>query len=690
MPETKSIAPFGSWSSPIDADMLATKNRRQSFPRFFDGALYWLESQPEQQGRTVVKRQHEGAYDILTPESMDVHTRAQEYGGICYTVGGGCLFFVNSQDQRIYQLPLPSATDNTSSPTHLRAITTQNRAKYADLIYDPKQQRILCIEEREESGLLEPVTRLVSFSILDSEVRTVIAEGADFYAHPRLSPCGNHLLWLSWNHPDMPWDSASLWQASFDENGAPFAAKQLSADGESVFQPEWSEHTEIFYISDRDGWWHLYRHNFSANTSGIDESGANEGMEECIFAPKRECGLPLWQFGMTTWGFLNADTILVTHCLGGEWQLSSISLDRDTTNISNAINTSTSPVTLASIDEYLHLNHFSDIATDSQNQKSAFLTAGPLATQQLCVADHSDFEANAKIHFPGGISDQLLTQEAISSGQAITFPTTNGDHARGYFYPPTHTTFKGPLNERPPLIVICHGGPTASTTASFNFKVQFWTSRGFAVFDVNYRGSTGYGRAYREKLNGKWGLSDVEDACAAAKYAVNADLCDPKRLIIRGSSAGGYTVLSALCFHDTFSAGCSLYGIGDVEMLTNSTHKFEARYTDSLIAPLSDQQTYQDRSPLQHVEQFNCPVIFFQGLQDKVVPPEQAELMVEALNSKSIPVSYISFPHEGHGFRDPLTSTLAFNTELAFYGKIFGFNTDSPVQDLEIRNLDRG
>ena len=650
----KTASPYGTWKSPITAELMTTKSTGFSFPRFFEKSLFWMEFRPADSARTViVRRSTDGETQTLTTPEFSVQTKANEYGGCCYTVGNGSLFFVNAEDQRIYRQSLDNPEQvHPLSPT--QDDKTKKAFRFADLIYDAQKNRIVAVAEIHHPSEKEPEALLISLTADSGELDT-LAQGADFYAHPRVSPNGKMILWLEWHHPNMPWDETKLCIGQLDENGYIAETTRIGDQNESIFQPEWSPSNDVYFVSDRSEWWNIFRYD--------------KGRVTTVYSAERECGLPLWQFGMTTWDFLDEKNIIVVSCLGAEWHMEKVC-------------TFTGAVEAMLSGKISTYNHFSGLVTDSQSSTAAVIAASPNTQPELCFISDGTTDVVARSESLG------LTEQDISQPDKFSFPTSEDDEAYGYFYTPRNQSYETPSNEKPPLIVLCHGGPTASTTAAFNLKVQFWTSRGFAVADINYRGSTGYGRSYRDKLKGNWGVYDVDDACAAAQYLVNQKLVDPDRLIIRGSSAGGYTVLSTLCFKDVFTAGCSLYGIGDLGALANDTHKFESRYTDSLIAPPSQSETYAERSPIQHIEGFNCPTIFFQGLKDKVVPPSQAESMVNALNNKNIPVALITYPNEAHGFRDPQNVAQAFNAELAFYGKIFGFETDSTVNDLEIHNLE--
>lgn len=664
----KIVSAYGSWQSPISTELMAKKSADFSYPRFFENNLFWTEFRPAESARTLVARRlDDGSIQTLTPDSYSVQTGAHEYGGLCYTVGDGNLFFVNAKDQRIYRQALLEPSNIVVLSPSQEKTPNQQAYRFADLIFDCDRNRIVAVAEihdpkNDESAHTEPTSQLVSLNPDSGEIQ-ILTSGADFYAHPRISPDGQNILWLEWNHPDMPWDQTKLCIAEFDALGDIAHKDRLGQPNESIFQPEWSPNNKVFFVSDRDQIWNIYQYDHTTVSA--------------VHTSERECGLPLWQFGMTTWGFLSDEQIIVTSCQGANWQIETVSLSMNRESLSTK-----KTERLCDHQALSAYNHFSGLATDPLKKTAAVIAAGASVQPALCTISNKEIEIVAESASLG------LSYNDIATPTEIKFHTTENDEAYGYFYPPTNRSYEAPTEEKPPLIVLCHGGPTASTTATFNLKVQFWTSRGFAVADINYRGSTGYGRAYREKLNGKWGIYDVDDACAAVAHLVEQAMVDPDRLIIRGGSAGGYTVLSALCFRDVFTAGCSLYGIGDLSALANDTHKFESRYMDSLIAPVGRSDIYEARSPIRHIDGFDCPTIFFQGLKDKVVPPNQAESMADALKKKQIPVALITYTDEGHGFRNSKNVFHAFNAELAFYGNVFGFNTDSTVHDLEIHNLE--
>jgi len=633
----KTSAVGGSWASPLTTERIVSSAISLAEPRIDEDNIYWLESRPMEGGRYVVVR-YDAAGDNLDvlPAPYSARNRVHEYGGGAYTVHGNDIFFCNDSDGGIYRV------EAGKDPKLLYAAEGE---RFADLQYVAQLEMLFCVCEKHLQEKSEPENSLVAFSLADTSCYRTLAGGEDFYASPAISPDGQQIAWLSWNHPDMPWDRTCLWLADLDQNGQALNSRKIQDEEASIFQPQWSPDHKLYFSSDgENGWWNIHRWNGDA--------------AEMLCSFEAEFGLPQWQFAMSTGGFLSPGEMLVCYSLDGSWRLARLC-------------TNTGELQTLKLDQ----TQIGAICTDS-NSKSAVLLAS------------SPGELPAIWHY-GRNKDQLerlatsgsLNTRAgdISHGEAISYPVPDGTLVHAFFYPPANARFQLPDKTRPPLIVISHGGPTAATSNSYSIKIQFWTSRGFAVLDVNYRGSTGYGREYRRKLNGQWGVADVEDCVEGAKYLVAQNKVDASQLIIRGSSAGGYTTLCALTFHDTFKAGASLYGIGDLETLARDTHKFESRYLDRLVGPYPQQkEIYQQRSPINHIEQLNCPVIFLQGLQDRVVPPQQAEAMVDALKRKGLMVEYVTFENEQHGFRSSESIQRAYREELKFYGRVFGF---TPAKD---------
>ena len=467
-----------------------------------------------------------------------------------------------------------------------------------------------------------------------SEVQTLVA-GSDFYAYPRLSPDNNTICWIEWQHPNMPWDNTQLWQASI--SGKQLTNRCLVAGGnqdEAIFQPQWSPDNLLYFVSDSHNWWNIYR--------------LRDGHRETVLPKDAEFAVPLWQLGVSTYDFIDSQTIGCTWTESGVWFTGLIDIPAQT---------------LSKID-----CHYSSMHSICTHHGQLFMMAGAPGLSTELISFCPDKQLN-RIYSPASLP---AANSELSTPESVLFPSADDQRVHAFFYPPINAHFCGDEQELPLVIAICHGGPTGATDSSLNLKIQYWTNRGFAVVDINYRGSTGFGRHYRQGLTGAWGLADVEDAQYAIRHLASLGKIDSERCIIRGGSAGGYTVLSALTFTDTFKAGASLYGIGDLETLATDTHKFESRYLDSLIGPYPERKDiYKARSPIHHAEGLNCPVIFLQGLEDKVVPPNQAEMMVDILQNKGIKVAHVTFADEGHGFRKAANIIRAMESELSFYKEVF-------------------
>ncbi|MBP5857346.1 S9 family peptidase [Marivibrio halodurans] len=643
---SQKTAPFGSWASPITTDLMTrgSVGLGQILP---DGdCVYWTEQRPWEMGRTVlVRRGPDGQARDLTPAPYNVRTKVHEYGGGAIAVGLGGAWFVDARDQRLYR------AEGEGGAIH--PVTRADGTAYADLQVDARRERLIAVAEIPREGQ-EPENRLVAIGF-DGTVET-LAEGADFYAMPTLSPEGDRLAWIEWRHPNMPWDGTDCHEAVLDSDGRVVSTRHVAGARDiAIFQPAYAPDGRLHYVSDESGYWNLYR----------------DGERPEHFKVAADFGLPHWQFGMRTYGFVDATTVLTAFAVEGEWQLALFDLDARKLN----------PLSLSG-----GWCVFDGVRCDGN--RAVFMAGRRGAPGAAVLLDL----AGGRETVLRQASDLKLPEDAVSIARKVDFPTTLPDgtaaRAHGYFYPPANSDFQGPEEEKPPLIVMSHGGPTGQTTASFALKVQFWTSRGFAVLDVNYGGSTGFGRAYRRRLNGAWGQVDVEDCTAGALHLAEEGLVDPDRLVAVGGSAGGYTTLAALTFRDVFRAGRSSYGIGDLETLARDTHKFESRYLDTLVGPWPEKaDLYRARSPIHHIEGLNCPVIFLQGEDDKVVPPNQAEAMVAVLREKGLPVAYILFEGEGHGFRRADSIKRAFEAELSFYAQLFGFEPADAIDPVEIENL---
>lgn len=635
------IAPFGSWKSPITADLIVAGTIGLGSVALDGKDVYWLEGRPSEGGRNVIVRHTpDGQITDITPPPFNVRSRVHEYGGGSFLVTDGTIYFANFADQRLYR-----HTPNTEP----QPLTPEANLRYADAVIDKQRDRLICIQEDHTAGG-EPINRIVSINLKNGADIEILAEGKDFYATPRLSPDGSQLCWLSWDHPNMPWDGTELWAALVNTDGS-LTETKLVAGGkeESIFQPQWSPDGMLCFASDRSKWWNLYR------VPGITEK-ANV---DPLYPLNAEFGVPQWVFGMSTYAFTAANKIICTFTQNGIWNLASLNTTK------KHLQQIETPYT--SID-----------CLTAQGEQVCFLGSSPTEPTAVIQVNLSTGE----IDILKRSTDLEVNSGYLSIPEPIEFPTKNGNTAYGLFYPPKNQDYTASPSEKPPLLVKSHGGPTSATSSSLSLKIQYWTSRGFALFDVNYGGSTGYGREYRQRLKNSWGIVDVDDCANGAKYLAKKGLVDGNRMAISGGSAGGYTTLCALTFKDVFKAGASYYGVSDLEALATDTHKFESRYLDELIGPYPEKkEIYIQRSPIHFTDRLSCPVIFFQGSEDRVVPPNQAEKMVKALKQKGLPVAYICFEGEQHGFRRSENIKRALDGEFYFYSRVFGF---TPAEDLEV------
>lgn len=642
-------APFGAWPSPVTTAMLTESPPGIREPGSNGHDLMWVESRPREAGRYVLVMQTpEGPRDV-TPTPFNVRNRVHEYGGGSWAANGDVIIFSNFADNRLYRL------DGLGSEP--RPITPEGPLRYGDLQLDFANNRIVAVREDHSAPDREPKNTIVVLDLDASNVDggTVIVSGTDFVSSPRLSRNGSRLAWLTWNHPDMPWDGTVLSWATLSTDSV-LGDPQVVANGagESAILPGWDRKDRLVFVSDRTGWWHLYR---------LDADGVQVQLTE----GEVEFGVPLWQFGASTWTELADGTIVTAGTADGTWRLGSID-----------------PSTGALKPIALPLTTLSEVQPHPDGRRMIVKAGSPQESSRLIVVDPT---SGAWEYVKPPISDRL-DAGYVSIAEPVSWATPDGATAHGFYYAPTNQDVETPSTELPPLIVETHGGPTSASASTFDLGVQFWTSRGFAILDVNYGGSTGYGRAYRERLNGAWGVVDVDDCASGALALADRGLVDRDRLIIRGGSAGGFTTLAALAFRDVFSAGASYYGIGDLEAMALDTHKFESRYLDTLVGPYPEAiAVYHERSAIHHVDRLNSPMILFQGLEDKVVPPSQSVTMAEAVRARELPVALLTFEGEGHGFRMAETITRTLEAELSFYGQIFGFTPADDIPLLPIDNL---
>ena len=645
----KIILDYGAWQSPVSAASVAEGGVRLSDLRVCNGEAFWVEGRPVAGGRcTIVKYCDECRTIDVTPPEFNVRTAVHEYGGAPFAVADdGTVFFANLTDNRIYRAARgsgPVALTPTPEPS--------TESRYADLEVAPNGEVLFAVRETHSPNTKEPINELVAITTNGAVV--TVATGSDFYAAPRVSPDGTMLAWLTWEHPDMPWDTSSLWLAPLAGTTVGVAQHIAGSNHESIAQPEWSPQGVLHFVSDRSGWWNVYQYQPTSGVSPVLQMAA-------------EWAEPAWVFGMSRYGFLE-DGTLVGAPLGGEYSGCIGTVTDGGFRVVTEISTDLTSVS------YLKC------AGDSV----WFVGAGPTTLPAVVKWDFKQSKRTI-LTSPNTVPLELA---AIATGRRVTFPTSDDGTAHAVLYMPCNPAFSAPAGTLPPLLVLSHGGPTSACGDALDLKMQFWTSRGFAVIDVDYRGSSGYGRVYRRMLDGKWGNYDVADCVAAANWATSKGLADAKALAIRGGSAGGYTTLCALTFYNVFAAAGSYYGVADVEALATDTHKFESRYLDRLIAPYPQHaEEYRRRSPLHFVHNIKCPVILFQGDKDKVVPPQQAESIVAALAKSAVPHAYLLFEGESHGFRQATNIIRALEAELSFYAQVFGFEAAGTIDQVQIVGL---
>jgi len=641
------VAPYGSWKSPITADLLASTYVALDELRVDGDDVYWIELRPADKGRNViVRRKPDGTLTDITPPGFSARTRVHEYGGGCYIVQNGTVYFSNYTDQRLYR------QDPGLDPTPL---TPPVDMRYADGIIDHHRNRIISVREDHTLKTPQAVTTIVSLDIEKEGEGKILVSGNDFYSTPRLNHDGSKLAWLTWNHPNMPWDGTELWVARVKPDGSLEKSEKVAGGlEESIYQPEWSPDGALYFSSDLSGWWNLYRQH-------------NNRIEP-LYPMEAEFGLPQWGFGSHTFVFDSSNQIICAYTKDGLWHLASLNPTKKTLR---PIETPISQIIWGNL---------------AEKNGIVFLIGGTATEPSSIVKIDLSTKETEILHRSREIT---IDKEYLSIPRSIEFPTENGRTAFAFFYPPKNPEYEAPQGERPPLLVVSHGGPSSFSPSTLRYEIQYWTSRGIGVVDVNYGGSTGYGREYRKRLNDQWGNVDVQDCVNATRYLASRREADGERLGIRGGSAGGYTTLCALAFTSTFKAGASYFGVSDLELLAKDTHKFESRYLDKLVGPYPERRDiYHARSPIYHIDGISSALILFQGLEDKVVPPDQSEKIFEAVKAKGLPVAYIAYEWEQHGFRRAENIKRSYEAELYFYSKIFQFNLAEQVEPVTIENLD--
>ena len=639
-------APYGSWRSPITADLLVEKVVRLGSVSVAAGTTFWVEGRPSEGGRQqLVRRAADGTVSDVLPDGYAARTLVHEYGGRSYVVGDdGTVFFSNFGDQRVYRLESSAKEPVATTPEPPSPMSV----RFADPVLSRDGRWLVAVRERHlGSSATEVVNDLVAVAVDGGSEPVVLADGHDFFSAPRFSPDGVTLCWLSWDHPNMPWDGTTLRTASFADGRLLDDVVDVAGGAtESISQPRWAPDGRLVFASDRTGWWNLY-----------DATGTPLCPAEAEFSG------PDWVFGQSSFGFLPDGRIVAVR--------SERNVDRLVVLPDQGVGE-------------LPFTSLTSLAIDGESV--VCIGASPTSAPAVVRIDLADLSSPA-VEVLRPSRDGVVDPGYLSVPEPIEFPTEGGLTAHAFFYPPRNVDFAGPDGERPPLIVMSHGGPTGATASVLDLGLQYWTSRGFAVVDVNYGGSTGYGRDYRQRLQGTWGIVDVDDCVNAARWLAAEGRVDGGRMVIRGGSAGGYTTLAALAFRDVFAGGASHFGVADAAALAADTHKFESRYLDGLIGPYpSAADVYAARSPIHHTDQLDRPMILFQGLEDKVVPPEQAEMMAEALRAKGIPFAYVAFEGEQHGFRQAATIKRVAEAELWFYGRVLGFGPGDEIEPVKLEN----
>jgi len=645
------VARHGAWASPLSAAALATASAAIGYARAHRGRLYWSESRPDEGGRiALLTLGADGRVSEVTPPGFNLRTRVHEYGGIAFVHAGTHLLACRDDDQRLLALA-DGAPPRPLTPPGLR---------YADGAATADGARTFFVREDHRAGG-EPRNTIVAIDPTRPSEGTVLFGDADFVAFPRPSPDAKRLAFVSWNHPQMPWDGTRLTVGELAADGLRGLQTIAGGEAESVSEPCWDGDGTLYFLSDRDGWWNLYRWR--------------GGAAEQVTRLDAEIGVPWWQFGPTSYVLLGDGRALARVCRNAIDSLALIDLASG----------AATPLALPFVG-FRSLGRL--------DARTAFAVASAVDDVPALITIDLPTGSHAVVRRPAATPP--LPKQFVSLGEPIEFPTDAGADgaprtAHAFFFPPRNPGFAAPAGELPPLVVTLHGGPTAHHSTDLHLAKQFFTTRGFAVVDVNYGGSTGYGRAYRERLRGQWGVVDLADTVAAVRFLAAAGRVDPRRVVIRGGSAGGYTVLCALAFTDVFAAGINYFGIADLELLAADTHKFESRYTDGLIAPLPQgREVYRARSPIHHLDRMNSALITFQGAEDKAVPPRQSRAIVEAVRARGRPVAYIEFPGEQHGFRRAANIRRALEAELYFLGRVLGFTPADAVEPVAIDNLATG
>jgi dipeptidyl aminopeptidase/acylaminoacyl peptidase len=641
-------APFGEWESLFPISLLTAGVVSLGEVRAVDGVRWWLEGRPDEKGRQVlVRRATDGSETRLTPEGFNARTRVHEYGGAAYVVDGDLVIVSDFVTGRL---------NRVEAPGELRPLTPERAWRFADVVVDRARNRLLAIREDHEPETIarhgEAENSLVAID-LDSGAVAVLASGADFFAAPRLSPDGRRLAWVEWSHPNLPWDGTELRLAEVVDDGAVGVASTVAGSPHDwISQPRWSSDGVLHFVAEPNGWMNIHR--------------LVDGRSEVVAELDAEFASPEWVFGLSSYGFLPDGSLVAVGRSGSRDRLYLLGPAAGQLELIDVPFTEMSSLV---------------VDGDLVVLRAASPTS-PFAIVELDPATGATTVLRQSMSTAFDPAD-------ISAPEPVEFPTTGDRTAFGLFYPPHNRRVRGPEDELPPLMVTSHGGPTSAASAAFQVGIQLFTSRGYAVLDVDYGGSTGYGREYRKRLEGEWGVVDLDDCVNGARWLTKRGRVDGERLAIRGGSASGYTTLCAVTFSDAFRAGTSYFGVGDLETFVTQTHKFESRYLDRLIGPYPERKDlYHDRSPLNFPERISCPVLILQGAQDRVVPPAQAEQIVDALWERHLPHAYLLFPGEDHGFRSAENIIRSFEAELSFYGQVFGFAPADPIEPIRVEFLE--
>eukprot|EP00262_Sarcandra_glabra_P005592 TRINITY_DN17314_c0_g1_i1.p1 TRINITY_DN17314_c0_g1~~TRINITY_DN17314_c0_g1_i1.p1 ORF type:complete len:675 (-),score=107.83 TRINITY_DN17314_c0_g1_i1:312-2336(-) len=664
----KDTAPYGSWKSPISADVVSGAEKRLGgIAVDGDGHLLWLEPRPSEAGRAVLVKEAEkleGEPMDITPAEFAVRTLAHEYGGGAFAISGNMIIFSNYKDQRLYKQLIGDHFAVPLTPDYGGPLV-----RYADGVFDSRFNRYITVREDHRESSLNPTATIVAIDLRNENIQEpkILVSGNEFYAFPRVDTSGKRMAWVEWGHPNMHWDKAELWVGCISVDGDVYERICVAGGDptvvESPTEPKWSLRGELFLITDRaSGFWNIYKWIESKNEV------------IAVYSLDAEFTRPLWVFGINSYDFIKSS---------GENNLIVCSYRKNGRSYLGILDDARNSLSLLDVP-------FTDINNIISGLNCLYIE-GASAVHPLSVAKVTLDELQSKVDefsiIWSSSPDITKYKSYFSLPEIIEIPTEiPGQNAYAYFYPPSNHNYQAKPDEKPPLLLKSHGGPTSEARGILNLSIQYWTSRGWAFADVNYGGSTGYGREYRERLLGSWGIVDVNDCCSCAKFLVESGKVDGERLCITGRSAGGYTTLASLAFRQTFKAGASLYGVADLSLLRAETHKFESHYLDNLVG--SD-NAFFERSPINHVDKFSCPVILFQGLDDKIVLPNQAREIYQALKEKGLPVALVEFEGEQHGFRKAENIKFALEQQMVFFARLIGhFQVADEISPIKIENYD--